>query len=269
MNKEIINWPCEKKHSSLIGLSGTPFSDRASLFIIMGKVIQYKKGDKLGSNLIYLRDSTPYVNPYTKEQQRKAIFLCSNCGSEFAAIIGNVKKGNTTSCGCLSHKHTSTHDIYYTKAYRIFYSIISRCENPKDKGYNNYGARGISIFPEWRHNVNLFYDYVSKLDNFEKNKYVLDRINNDGNYEPGNLRWVNYNVSNLNKRPPRHNTSGYIGVRKEYGCQTYFSSITINKKQIIIARSHNPLIVAQARDNYIIAHNLRGYRLSVSNVLYL
>ena len=65
-----------------------------------------------------------------------------------------------------------------------------RCHNPHNKRYNCYGGRGISICKEWEKSFKAYFEYVSKLPHYGEPGYSIDRINNDGNYEPGNVRWA-------------------------------------------------------------------------------
>ncbi len=227
------------------------------------KRINYSEGDNIGScGIKYIKEAEPYVNRLSKEKLRKAYFKCGICGTEFVAIIGNVKKGTTTSCGCVFIKTHTTHQLRNTKAYRIWNTMIQRCENKNDPNYLNYGARGISVCSLWRNNFESFYLYVSSLLNYGKENYIIDRINNDGNYEPGNLKWSTYHSSNLNKRMSRHNTSGYIGVSYSKRDELFLSYITVKKKQKVIKYSKDPVIVARARDNYIKINKLIEYKLN-------
>lgn len=89
-------------------------------------------------------------------------------------------------------KHPSKHPLFDT-----WRKIKQRCLNPKDKQYKNYGARGIKICDEWLHDFWLFCLDVGVKPT---NKHTLDRINNDGNYEPGNVRWATIKEQNNNKR---------------------------------------------------------------------
>ncbi len=83
--------------------------------------------------------------------------------------------------------HT-THGMTGTRIYKNWANIKSRCFNSNDNDYPRYGGRGITIYPAWINDFQAFYDYVSTLENYHKPSYTLDRINNDGNYEPGNLK---------------------------------------------------------------------------------
>lgn len=76
---------------------------------------------------------------------------------------------------------------------------IQRCYNPKNPAYKNYGGRGISVFPVWREDRVLFAKYLTTLDGWDDPSLTIDRIDNDGNYEPGNLRFVTRAKNNGNK----------------------------------------------------------------------
>lgn len=131
----------------------------------------------------------------TNRYRTKWLCICE-CGTEKTIYAQYLKSGHTKSCGCLVVKH----GLYYEKAYKIWTGIKSRCVNKKDAHYPNYGARGIAIFDEWLNNPVSFIEYVSQLENYGKDKYSLDRINNDGNYEPGNLRWATCSEQSHNTR---------------------------------------------------------------------
>lgn len=81
-------------------------------------------------------------------------------------------------------------------------SMLERCHLKSDKGYKNYGARGIKVSDEWRGEGGFanFFVYVQTLPNFGKDGYSLDRIDVNGNYEPGNVRWATAKVQGNNRR---------------------------------------------------------------------
>ena len=68
--------------------------------------------------------------------------------------------------------------------------MIQRCTNPNQIRFKDYGGRGIKVCDEWLNSFEAFYDHVSQLPHFGEEGYSLDRINNNGNYEPGNVRWA-------------------------------------------------------------------------------
>lgn len=93
-----------------------------------------------------------------------------------------------------------THGLTYTAEHRAWKSMKDRCLNPNDKRYADYGGRGIGVCERWRASFEAFYkDVGPKPDP----TLTLDRINNDGNYEPGNVRWATWREQRLNQRPRR------------------------------------------------------------------
>ena len=103
------------------------------------------------------------------------------------------------------------HNLSKHKGYSVWRQIRERCHNTSHKHYHNYGARGISLFDDWRTDVTSFINYVSNLPNAFKQGYSLDRINNNGNYEPNNLRWATRITQAENS------TYGFCGVSKYRG----------------------------------------------------
>jgi hypothetical protein len=84
--------------------------------------------------------------------------------------------------------------------YRCWTNIKQRCLNSNSQAYSNYGARGIKIYPLWEHDFNSFASYVGDRPS---KKHSLDRIDNDRNYEPGNLRWATKAEQTRNSRRTR------------------------------------------------------------------
>lgn len=117
-----------------------------------------------------------------------------DCGKFTVVAASDLKNGKIKSCGCLSHeltaKRSTKHGLRYTPNYKRWLHIKDRCLNPHNKDFNRYGGRGIKIYEEWVDDFKAFHDYVSILPHFGEKGYSLDRIDNDGNYEPNNLRWA-------------------------------------------------------------------------------
>lgn len=119
--------------------------------------------------------------------------LCS-CGTIKSIRYDSLKANVIKSCGCLNKelisKRTRTHG--YTanseilSEYSCWNHIIQRCTNPNNVSYYRYGGRGITICDEWRNSFEEFFKYVGIKPGKE---YSIDRINNNGNYEPGNVKW--------------------------------------------------------------------------------
>lgn len=134
-----------------------------------------------------------------------ASWICRcDCGKIISARSSLLRQGKTKSCGCLARDLTvarsKTHGMSRTKVHRIWSGMKQRCFHVSDNAYSHYGGRGITICDEWRDDFVAFYDYVSKLEHFGEEGYSLDRINNEGNYEPGNVRWATVKQQARNRR---------------------------------------------------------------------
>jgi hypothetical protein len=148
-----------------------------------------------------------------------ARWLCKcQCGNETIVRNNNIKRGIVKSCGCLASELTSerskVHGMTKTNVYRQWKVMRQRCYLPTNISYKNYGARGITVCDEWKNNFEAYYSYVSKLPNFRKKGYSIDRIDNDGNYEPGNLRYATAKQQRDNQTQRKHGISGYYGIVK-------------------------------------------------------
>lgn len=87
--------------------------------------------------------------------------------------------------------------------YRTWCKMKTRCYNSNENNYERYGGRGIRVCEEWKNSYQEWYDYVSSLENFGELGRTLDRIDNNGNYEPGNMKWSTWVEQNNNRRPAR------------------------------------------------------------------
>jgi hypothetical protein len=133
----------------------------------------------------------------TTSGYRRVIVQCS-CGVIKSVPLSALKNGNTRSCGCLAVKHGYTPGGKRPVEYIAWSGCIQRCTNPKATDYIHYGGRGISISPLWRHSFQAFYNHVGPKPT---PKHSLDRINNNGNYEPGNVKWSTAIEQSNNQRP--------------------------------------------------------------------
>lgn len=170
---------------------------------IMSAKINYLKGDKI-NGVTFICDLEPHILP-SGRKIRKSKFECI-CGNQFDSITMSVKSGRTKSCGCLKNKRISElnkkHGYWNDNLYKTWLSQKSRCLNPKATGYKYWGGRGIMFSDEFL-DISVWMDYVKSLPNYEnreKDNLTLDRIDNDGNYEKGNLRWVDRKTQNKNRR---------------------------------------------------------------------
>jgi len=122
------------------------------------------------------------------------------CGTERSVEGSSLSRGQSVSCGCrgieLQTKHGlaargSAHEIYGT-----WVQMVGRCHNPNHAAFAYYGARGINVCDRWRNSVEAFIAEVGP----RPLGLTLDRIDNDGNYEPGNVRWATKSQQQRNRR---------------------------------------------------------------------
>lgn len=155
----------------------------------MSKVRIFEVGERYGLLTVTQRrdTATPRV-------------LCRcDCGTEFSPEVKNLATGRTRSCGCVRRGSSNPR---WTGArdhplYSAWCGMKERCANPNHTSYARYGGRGITVCDRWR---NDFWAFVADMGD-RPDGHSLDRVDNDGNYEPSNCRWASASEQNLNQDP--------------------------------------------------------------------
>lgn len=125
-------------------------------------------------------------------------------------------------------------------------SIIDRCTNPNNKFYMDYGGRGIKVCDRW---LNSYDDFREDIGPRPSGNHSLDRIDNNGDYEPSNCRWATQTIQLRNTRPQKRNTSGVKGVTFEKSRRKWkaFISTGVDKNPVNLGRFDSLEEAAEAR----------------------
>lgn len=149
-----------------------------------------------------------------RNKRRSSLWLCRcDCGVERIVEGSDLKRGRTRSCGCLHRQlvaeRATTHGGHKTLEYTSWTQAKSRCTNPNAKHFHHYGGRGIKFL------FDDFEEFLAHIGPRPGKEYSLDRIDNSGNYEYGNVRWATQKDQCRNTRSNR-----YLTYQNETLCVT-------------------------------------------------
>jgi hypothetical protein len=157
-------------------------------------------------------------------------FIC-DCGNSHVANIANVRFGHTTSCGCVSREAITKHGMHKTSEYHAWNRMKQRCLNPQEPHYHNYGGRGITLCKRWEES---FDNFIADVGRKPTPRHSIDRIDNNGNYEPSNVKWSTQTQQCRNKRISKYNKTGCSGVWFNKRIGKFESSINVFQKKLIL-----------------------------------
>ena len=168
--------------------------------------------------------------------KRNTYWECKcTCGNITIKSREQLLSGNKDkkSCGCTGQ--TGGHSRH--RLYKIWYGMNKRCYNENDKNYYLYGERGIKVCKEWRDNYLTFYNWAINREDYQ-DTFSIDRIDNNGDYEPNNCRWVSTSMQACNRR-----TSHFIYYNgKKYSVYELAKELDINPERFyyqVIIRGNN------------------------------
>lgn len=171
---------------------------------------------------------------------------CSYCNGTKEMYLSAALKAK--SCGCLP-KTTTKHGYSDTPIYHVWESIKSRCLNPTNPHYKNYGGRGIKVCGGWK-DFETFLAW-SIVSGYRKGLWI-DRKDVNGNYQPSNCHWVTPAESNQNRRKSPNRLSQYLGVTRDRG--KWVASAQLNGARKHLGRFEKELDAAKTRDKFVNKH---------------
>ena len=192
------------------------------------------------------------------DKHNKALWSCiCECGNLTIVNAASLLKGLTKSCGCLRKEkvteQNTKHGLRYHPLYRLWLQIKVRCYYKGDyPTQKNYRDRGISICSQWLNNPKKF--IADCIEMGWKPGLEIDRINNNGNYEPENIRFVKRNINVANRRA--YGATPYAGISYYTRHKYWLAQVHWNNKRIFVKASKNLNTVLIERDLFVLTNNL-------------
>ena len=177
------------------------------------------------------------VDAAGRNSNRTVVWQCRcDCGVLTKSTGADLKRGHKKSCGCFAKEkaaigivsRSTKHGKKWTLAYKSWEGIIQRCTNTNCKKYPDYGGRGIKVCDRWR----KFEEFSQDMGERPSKMHSIGRIDNDGNYEPGNCRWELPGQQSKNQRINSRNKTGTPGVFWKKQAGKYQAKIGVDGKRI-------------------------------------
>lgn len=189
------------------------------------------------------------INRCGSDKHQKALWLCvCDCGNDRVAATGNLRSGQSVSCGCWMREkvsiNNSKHGLTRTSEYSTWQGMIQRCTDPNAISYKNYGRRGVRVCDRWLKSFNNFFEDMGPKPT---PKHTLDRKDNNKGYSPDNCKWATRLEQSINKRLSKQNKSGHSGVVWNKKLSKWVARIAVNKTRTHLGVFENLEMAIEAR----------------------